>query len=317
MLKSLPYGYWLTLLLAIPTAGFLIRLFIIQHDCGHGSFFLSQAANNTLGSILGVVTLTPYAYWQRTHAIHHATAGDLERRGYGDVYTLTVKEYLRLPPHKRIAYRCYRSPLILLGLGPAFQFFLKHRFPLDPPRSWKREWASVHQTNLAILTILLVMWQTVGWERFLLVQLPVFLLAGAIGVWLFYVQHQFEDTYWQNRSSWDYYTAGLEGSSYYALPKILQWFTGNIGLHHIHHMSSLIPNYRLQECLDENPEFRQVKQLTLGESLKCFSLALWDEEQRKLIRFRDLRLSRSAGVSPQACPERSRPSSSSVPRPRD
>lgn len=290
MLQSLAYGYWVTLLLAIPTAGFLVRLFIIQHDCGHGSFFESQAANNTLGFILGVVTLTPFAYWQRTHAIHHATSGNLERRGYGDIKTLTVKEYLSLPRSKRIAYRFYRNPLILLGLGPAYQFMVKHRFPFDTPRSWKREWASVHQTNLAILATIIVMWKTVGWERFLMVGLPVILLAGSIGVCLFYVQHQFEDTYWQSNSSWDYYTAGLEGSSYYALPKIIQWFTGSIGFHHIHHISSLIPNYRLQECFDENPELRRVKRWRLGQSLKCFSLALWDEEQQKLIRFRDLKL---------------------------
>ncbi len=296
MLKSLAYGYGLTLLLAIPTAGLLVRLFIIQHDCGHGSFFKSQAANNTLGFILGVLTLTPYAYWRRTHAIHHATAGNLEGRGFGDVRTLTVKEYLRLPLGRRLAYRFYRNPLVLLVIGPAFQFVLKHRFPYDAPRSWKREWASIHRTNLALLAALLVVWQTVGWERFLLVQVPVFLLSGAIGVWLFYVQHQFEEAYWKPESDWDYYAAGLQGSSYYALPKLLQWFTGNIGFHHIHHMSSLIPNYRLQECFEENPEFQRVKRLTLRESVKCFSLALWDERHGKLIGFRDLNRVRSAST---------------------
>ena len=299
MLQSLAYGYWITLLLAIPTAGFLVRLFIIQHDCGHGSFFKSQTANSILGSILGVVTLTPFAYWQRTHAMHHATSGNLEQRGWGDIRTLTVKEYLSLPTRRRIAYRLYRNPFVLLVVGPAYQFVLKHRFPSHAPRSWKREWAGVHRTNLALLAVIIVIWQTVGWQRFLLVQAPIFLIAGAAGVWMFYVQHQFEDTYWQKRGDWDYYTAGLEGSSYYALPRILQWFTGNIGFHHIHHMASLIPNYRLQQCFEENPELRHVKRLTLPQSLKCFSLALWDEDQQRLIRFRDLR--------PHPAPEASGP----------
>lgn len=290
MLKSLSYGYWLTLLLAVPTAGLLVRLFIIQHDCGHGSFFASKTANTALGFIIGILTLTPYDYWLRTHAIHHATSGDLERRGYGDINTLTVKEYLSLPLRKRIAYRLYRHPFVLLVLGPAYVFVLRHRFPADAPRSWRKEWGSVHLTNLALVAILIIMWLTIGWQRFLLVQLPIFLISGAAGVWMFYVQHQFEDTYWRPGEHWDYYQAGMEGSSYYALPKLLHWFTGNIGFHHIHHMASLIPNYRLPHCFAENPELQRARHLTLGQSLKCFSLALWDEEKKKLVRFRDLRL---------------------------
>lgn len=289
MLYSLDYSYWLTLLLAIPAAGFQTRLFIIQHDCGHGSFFASQKVNDALGFFIGVLLLTPYAYWRRTHAIHHATSGNLEYRGYGDISTLTVKEYLALPRRKRLAYRFYRNPLVLLVLGPAYYFLLKHRFPYDIPRSWKREWLSVYRTNLAILAVVLVLWQTIGLERFLLVHGPIFVLAGSLGIWMFYVQHQFEDTYWQHNDDWDYYAAGLRGSSYYALPKFLHWFTGNIGFHHIHHMASLIPNYRLPHCFRENPELRRVKHLGLWESVKCFSLALWDEDQRKLIRFRDLK----------------------------
>ena len=288
MLASLEYYYWITLLLAVPAAGFLVRIFIIQHDCGHGAFFRSRTANDTLGFLLGVFTLTPYAYWRKTHAIHHKTSGNLDYRGLGDVTTLTVKEYVALSRWKRFRYRLYRNPLVLFGVGPVYEFILRHRFPITVPRSWRREWASVFWTNLAILAIVSMMWKTIGIKAFLAVQLPITLLAGTAGVWLFYIQHQFEDTHWEKDDAWSFHVAGLEGSSYYDLPRVLHWFTGNIGVHHIHHLSSRIPNYRLQQCLRENPELQQVTRLTLRRSLKCARLKLWDEERRKLVGFHHL-----------------------------
>jgi omega-6 fatty acid desaturase (delta-12 desaturase) len=286
-LVSLDYSYWITLLLAIPAAGFYVRLFIIQHDCGHGSFFKSRRANNLLGSFLGVLTLTPYAYWRKTHAVHHATTGNLDRRHeFGDIRTLTVQEYSKLSPLKRIAYRLYRNPIILFGVGSGYQFLLKHRFPFDLPRSWKREWASVVLTNLAILAVLVLMWQTIGLQRFLLVQLPITLLGGSIGTWFFFVHHQFENTYWARQDNWDFHTAAFRGSSYYDLPRFLNWISGSIGVHHVHHLSSAIPNYQLLRCHRENPELQEVLRITLWNSLKCARLKLWDEEKQKLVGFR-------------------------------
>ncbi|MEO7355279.1 MAG: fatty acid desaturase [Gemmatimonadales bacterium] len=289
MFWSLSVSYWLTLLLAAPTAMMVVRLFMLQHDCGHGSFFTSRRANSIVGSILGVITLVPYTYWRKTHAIHHATSGDLDGRDLGDIDTLTVAEYLALPRGKRMLYRLYRHPVVLLVVGPAWQFVLKHRLPLDIPRSWKREWASVHWTNVGIVAAVAVMCWLVGWQRFLMVQIPVTLLAGAIGVYLFYVQHQFEDTYWRYREAWNYYASGLEGASHLVMPKLLQWCTANIGLHHIHHVASRIPNYRLQRCFDENPVLQKVTTLTLPGSVRTLWLTLWDEEERKLVGFREVR----------------------------
>ena len=246
-------AFWLTLILAAPAAAFLIRLFIIQHDCGHGAFFPSTRASNLVGTVIGIFTLTPYDYWRRVHALHHATSGNLERRGVGDIDTLTVREYLALSRWRRLKYRLYRNPLILFGIGPSFHFIILHRLPTLVPREWKRERRSIWGTNLAIAATVAVMALTFGLRRFLMVQLPITLLASSLGVWLFYVQHQFRDTYWEHEPEWDFLAAGLRGSSYYALPRVLQWFTGNIGLHHIHHLNSRIPNYLLQRCLDENP----------------------------------------------------------------
>ncbi|MCP3981588.1 MAG: fatty acid desaturase [bacterium] len=293
MLGSLRISYWLTLALAIPAAGFLVRLFIIQHDCGHGSFFRSRAANNALGFAIGVLTLTPYGYWRRTHAIHHATAGNLDQRGLGDVNTLTVKEYLARSRWGRFRYRLYRHPIVLFGVGPIYEFILKHRLPLGAPFTWKKEWASVIWTNVVIASVIALMWLTIGIKPFLAVQVPITLLAGSAGVWLFYVQHQFEDTYWDGGGSWNFQTAGMHGSSYYDLPRVLHWFTGNIAVHHVHHLSSRIPNYRLLQCLRENPELQQVTRLTLWQSLKCVRLKLWDEDNKKLVGFRSLRRLRS------------------------
>jgi len=289
MLGSLEYPYWMTLLLAVPAAGLLIRLFIIQHDCGHGSFFKSRAANDMLGFLLGVLTLTPYGYWRRTHAIHHATSGNLDQRDIGDVSTLTVKEYLGLSLWKRLRYRLYRNPLILFGIGPVYLFVIRHRFPPNLPRTWRRGLASVFMTNLVILAVIAGMCRAVGFQAFLMVQLPITAIAATAGVWLFYIQHQFEDTYWEQSGTWNFYAAGLRGSSFYDLPRILHWFTGNIGVHHVHHVCSRIPNYRLLECLRENPELQQVTRITLWRSLKCIRLKLWDEYHQRMVGFRDLR----------------------------
>jgi len=289
MLASLQVSYALTLLLAVPTAGLLVRLFIIQHDCGHGSFFHSQRANHVLGFLLGVVTLTPYKYWRRTHAIHHATSGNLDRRELGDVRTLTVAEYRAAGLWYRFGYRFYRHPIVLLVLGPAWQFLIKHRLPYDAPRAWRAEWASVMWTNLALAAVVTTMALTVGLGPFLLVWAPVFVLSGATGIWLFYVQHQFEDTYWERQEEWDFHLAGIEGSSFYDLPAVAHWFTGNIGYHHVHHLSSKIPNYRLRQCMAEVPDLQHVTRLTFRESLSCLRLTLWDEESGRLVGFRDLR----------------------------
>jgi omega-6 fatty acid desaturase (delta-12 desaturase) len=315
MVWSLSIGYWLTLLLAVPTTGFLVRLFMIQHDCGHFSFFRSRWANDLAGSIIGVFTLIPYVYWRKTHAIHHAGSGNLDHRSFGDIDTLTVREYLSRPRRKRLAYRLYRNPLVMLLIGPAWQFIIKHRFPSDAPRDWKREWASVHWTNLALVALIAGASLVIGLDRFLRVQLPVTLLTGSLGVYLFYVQHQYEDTYWRYREAWNYYAAGLEGASHLVMPKVLQWFTANIGLHHIHHIASRIPNYRLQRCYDENPELHRVTRLTLPGSVKTLFLTLWDEDEKKLIRFHDLRRAQAritAGLPAGAGVEPTKPES--VPR---
>lgn len=288
MVWTLRVSYWLTLALAVPAALLLVRTFILQHDCGHGAFFRSQRLNDAIGSVLGIVTLVPYAYWRKTHAMHHATSGNLDTRGFGDIDTLTVREYLSRPMLKRVLYRLYRHPIVLLVLGPTYQFIVKHRFPGDAPRSWRREWASIHWSNAGLAALVALMWLTIGLDRFLLVQVPITLLAGSIGVYLFYVQHQYEDTYWRYREAWNYHAAGLEGASHLVMPKLFQWFTANIGLHHIHHLSSRIPNYHLQRCYDENPEFHHVTRLTLAQSLTTLRLTLWDEDERRLIGFRDL-----------------------------
>ena len=292
MYVALSYSYWIVLALALPAGGLLTRIFIIFHDCGHGSFFRSKRANNILGTICGLLVFTPYYQWRFDHAIHHATSGDLDRRGTGDIYTMTVREYLALSPRERFKYRVYRSPLILLGAGPWFMFLVAQRF--SSAHSRMRGRASVYGTNLAIVAVLALMWATIGIKAYLLIQLPVMFVAGLAGVWLFYIQHQFEGTSWRRHEQWDYVTAALRGSSYFKLPKVLQWFTGNIGLHHIHHLSSRIPNYALQQCMDENPMFQDVTTITLRSSLHSLRLNLWDEEAERLVSFRQVRAAQQA-----------------------
>jgi len=286
---SLEVSYWLTLLLALPTAAFLMRLFMIQHDCGHGSFFRSRRARDFLGFWIGVLTLTPYAYWRKTHAYHHAHSGDLDLRGFGDIDTLTVDEYMALPSHRRLGYRLYRNPLILFGVGAVLHFVVIHRYPWTTPKEWKGAWRSVWLTNLALAGIVLSAALTIGLNDFLLVQAPITLISCSLGVWLFYVQHQFEDTYWHRNKNWDYYDAALEGSSLLVLPKPLQWLTANIGIHHVHHLSARIPNYRLQEAMDSVPELQNPTRIRIRDTLALVRLTLWDEIEERLVSFREAR----------------------------
>ncbi len=289
MLVGLYYQVWLALLMALPAALFLVRLFMIQHDCGHGSFFKSRWANNLLGSFLSVLTMTPYQDWRRCHATHHADTGNLDRRGVGDITTMTVREYLRGPWLTRFGYRLYRHPLILFGVGPGYQFLVRFRIPSTRRLNDLPSWFAVMGTNAAIAAIMATLALTVGARPFLLAFLPVILLASTIGVWMFYVQHQFEETYWEPDGRWNFDAAALAGSSYYDLPRVLHWLTAYIGFHHIHHLSSRIPNYRLSECFRDNPPLWNAKRLTLMQSFRCLRLALWDEDARRLVPFRALR----------------------------
>jgi omega-6 fatty acid desaturase (delta-12 desaturase) len=280
---ALEFSWPLVLLLAIPASGFLVRLFVLQHDCGHGSFFKSARANNLLGCTLSIFTLMPYYRWRKTHAVHHATSGDLDRRGCGDVHMLTVAEYRARSPMRRLIYRVHRHPLVLFGVGPFLYFVVFQRFAYFLPREWKRERANVYWTNLLLLASGTCMSWLVGLPQFVAIHVPIVMIAGSIGVWLFYVQHHFEPTYWRRHAEWDFREAGIYGSSYYKLPVGLQWITANIGLHHIHHLDSQIPNYRLQQCFDENPALQQVHELRFWESLSCASLRLWDEQQGVMV----------------------------------
>jgi omega-6 fatty acid desaturase (delta-12 desaturase) len=280
MYLSLGVSYWLTGGLALLAGGFLVRVFIIFHDCGHGSYFNSRKANDILGFVTGLLCFTPYFHWRWEHALHHATAGDLDRRGTGDVWTLTVQEYLEASSWKRFLYRLARNPLILFVLGPLFLFLIKQRFPST--KAGRRERYSVYWTNLALVAVGTGLSCLFGFKAYLLLQLGVMIVAAMAGVWLFYVQHQFEGVYWERRQEWDYCAAALQGSSFYKLPKILQWFSGNIGFHHIHHLSPRIPNYNLEECHRAEPLFQTVKPVTFFASFKALTFRLWDEQHRKL-----------------------------------
>jgi acyl-lipid omega-6 desaturase (Delta-12 desaturase) len=282
--RAVAVSYWLMLPIAILAAGFLVRIFIIFHDCGHGSFFKSKRANNATGAIAGLLLLTPYRYWHWQHALHHGTAGDLDRRGSGDIWTLTVQEYLQSTRWRRFAYRLARNPLVLFVIAPLYVFAVRQRFAASTAP--QRERRSVHRMNWALLAVTLVMSATIGLKAFLLIQLTVSAFAGAFGLWLFYVQHQFEGAYWARSDDWDYTAAALQGSSFYKLPRILQWFTGNIGFHHIHHLSPRIPNYHLQRCHEADPFFETIKPLTLFSSFVCLTHRLWDEQHKAFVSFR-------------------------------
>ena len=281
--------YWLYVLLIVPAAGFLVRLFMIQHDCGHGAFFATRRVNDWVGRVLGVLTLTPYDQWRRTHAEHHAGAGNLDRRGMGDIDTLTVEEYRTLPARGQFRYRLYRHPLVMFGLGPLFLFFVQNRLPFGLMRAGSQPWISTMATNAGILLVALGAVWLIGLVPFLLLYVPVAVLAASAGVWLFYVQHQFEDTSWARGGDWNAQEAALHGSSHYDLPAILRWFTANIGIHHVHHLASRIPYYRLPQVLRDFPELKEVSRLTLLDSLHCVRLVLWDEGERRLISFGEFR----------------------------
>jgi omega-6 fatty acid desaturase (delta-12 desaturase) len=280
-------SWWLTVPLAILAGGFLVRTFIIFHDCGHGSFFKSQRANHILGAITGFLTFTPYFHWRWEHAVHHSTSGDLDRRGTGDVWTLTVQEYLVASRWKRFAYRLARNPFVLFVLAPLFLFLVMQRF--HAKKAGSKEILSVYLTNLALAIMATALSIVFGIQAFLLIQLIILAVAGSAGVWLFYVQHQFEGVYWQRGEEWDYATAALKGSSFYKLPRILQWFSGNIGFHHIHHLSPRIPNYHLEKCHNAEPLFQAVPPVTLFSSFKSFTFRLWDEQRCRLVGFKYLR----------------------------
>ena len=288
MYFSLRWSYLITLLLAIPAAGFGVRLFIISHDCGHRSFFKKKAVNDFWGTITASVMWTPYAYWRNEHARHHQSSGNLDRRGIGDIWTLTVSEYVAKPWPVRLVYRLYRNPLVLFGMASLLLFTVKYRF-------WNRSWAgpaerrSVLRTDLFIAAVLVLCHYTIGIKAFLLIQIPVTTIGTALGVWLFYVQHQFEDVYWEKGNQWDFFRQAIEGSSWFKMPRVMQWFSANIGFHHVHHLSPRIPNYRLERCHRENPIFHCANKLTVWTSLKSLGYRLWDEQSRKMVGFKAAR----------------------------
>lgn len=289
---SLSISWWLVPPLVLLGAGFLVRTFIIFHDCGHGSFFASRFANDLWGCLCGVLTFTPYYHWRDEHAIHHGTAGDLDRRGAGDVWTMTVREYLAASRWRRFAYRLARNPLVLFIVSPLVLFLILQRFP--DRKTGRRERHSVWWMNVALLLVGAAASMVLGLWPYLVFQLAILTVAGSAGVWLFYVQHQFEGAYWERGEHWDYTVAALKGSSYFKLPRILQWFSGNIGFHHIHHLGPRIPNYNLERCHRSEPLFQQVRPLTLPESLGTLGLRLWDESAKRLVGFASLRPASSA-----------------------
>lgn len=280
--------WWLALLLTVPAAVFLVRLFMIQHDCGHGSFFEAKAANDWVGRSIGLLTLTPYDYWRRTHAIHHATSGNLDRRGLGVIEMLTVDEYLALPPIKRLGYRLYRNPAVMFGIGPTFVFFLQQRVPVGMMKDWRTWVSTLGNTAIIALGVAIMMW-LIGVAPVMLVNFTTMVIAATIGVWLFFVQHQYEGVSWSRNKTWKRDEAALHGSSHYDLPQPLRWLTANIGIHHVHHLSSRIPFYRLPQVLHDHPELRDIGRIGLWASFKNARLALWDEAGERLVSLREIR----------------------------
>lgn len=283
------FGYWVALPVAIPAGLFLVRLFIIQHDCGHYSFFRQRKACDVVGRVLGVLTLTPYYWWKSDHDWHHASSGDLSRRGYGDMDTLTVREYRALSPWRRALYRTYRHPLVLFGFGPLWQFLIRHRLPIHLRGNDRKAARSILLTDLGIAAAIAACGLGLGFGLFLSLWLPAMLVAGMVGIWLFFIQHQFEGTYWADSEHWSFTTAALQGCSYYRLPRPVEWLTGWIGYHHIHHLASKVPNYRLRACFADIAALRQANTVTFRQSLRCPRLALWCEDSHRLLSFRDAR----------------------------
>jgi omega-6 fatty acid desaturase (delta-12 desaturase) len=288
---ALQFGYWIGLLLIIPAAGFLLRIFMLQHDCGHGSFFGKRRLDDWTGRVLGILTLTPYDYWRRAHNEHHASAGNLDERGVGDITTLTVSEYRNLTPMGQLGYRLYRNPFVMFGIGPAFLFLLKQRLPFGMMRSGALPWVSTMATNVAVTVLTALLIWSVGIIPFLLIHLSIVLIAGSAGVWLFYVQHQFEDTHWSRPPDWAFPYAAMHGASHYDLPRPLRWMSGNIGMHQIHHLSSRVPFYRLPEVLRDHPELADVGRISIRDSLACVKFVLWDEKRQRLISFEEMEMS--------------------------
>ena len=288
MLLLLANGFWAGLVLTLPAGGLLVRLFLIQHDCGHGAFLPDRRSNDWLGRGLGILTLTPYDCWRRSHALHHASTGNLDGRGFGDVDTLTVREFRDKGRWGQLLYRVYRHPIVILGLGPAYLFLLRHRLPVGLMTAGKGYWVNAIATNAVTALLYAVLIHAAGLAAFLAVQLPVTLIAASAGVWLFYVQHQFEETCWTSKAEWSFHEAALLGSSHLELPPILRWFTANVGLHHVHHLCSRVPFYRLPEVLRDNPALANVNRLSIKDSLATFRLALWDEQRQRLVPFSSL-----------------------------
>jgi acyl-lipid omega-6 desaturase (Delta-12 desaturase) len=284
---SLSVSYWLALIPIVAAAGFLVRTFIIFHDCTHHSFFKSRRANRIVGTLTGVLTLFPFDQWGHEHSVHHATSGNLDKRGTGDIWTLTVDEYLAAPLKTRIAYRFYRNPLVMFGLGPIYVFVLKNRFNRKGAR--KKEILNTYLTNVILVALVALLCWTVGWQTFLLIQGSIFMISGAAGIWLFYVQHTFEDSYFEEDKDWEYVKAAVEGSSFYKLPKLMQWLTGNIGFHHVHHLSPRVPNYKLEEAHKNTLPLQHVPTITLATSLRSLRFRLWDEEQKNFVSFKDVK----------------------------
>jgi acyl-lipid omega-6 desaturase (Delta-12 desaturase) len=284
---SLSVSYWLALLPIIIAAGFLIRTFIIFHDCTHHSFFKSRRANRIVGTLTGVLTLFPFDQWGHEHSVHHATSGNLDKRGTGDIWTLTVEEYLAAPLKTRLWYRFYRNPLVMFGLGPIFQFLLKNRFNRKGAR--KKEVLNTYLTNVILVALIGLLCWALGWQTFLFIQGSIFMISGAAGIWLFYVQHTFEDSYFEEDKDWEYVKAAVEGSSFYKLPKLMQWLTGNIGFHHVHHLSPRVPNYKLEEAHNNTLPLQHVPTVTLATSLRSLRFRLWDEERKNFVSFKDVK----------------------------
>ncbi len=290
---SISVSYFLTGVLCVLAGAFLVRLFMIQHDCGHGAFFNNRTANDWVGRALGVLTLTPYDVWRRSHSIHHSGAGNLDKRGLGDIHTLTVNEYYAGSWLQRLHYRMYRHPVTLFLIGPIYIFGLQNRLPIGAMKAGSKYWVSTMGTNLVGMAIATVLIYLMGLMPFLVIFLSTSFVASAIGVWLFYVQHQFDETHWDQPEDWDLHDAALYGSSHYDLPAPLRWLTGNIGVHHVHHLYSRIPFYRLNEVIRDYPVLGDMRRLTLWQSFACARLHLWDEETRRLVSYRQARINRA------------------------